>query len=303
LKVERIGSPDGTWCLILAIWGRKYGSPHVNALARQARALSPGLSEIVLFTDHIREGIDPGIRQTLFPPYFHRPEFFGGAYRAKLAVFSRHLLPPGRRCLFVDLDTIVLGDLGRIAALVVESEDCFMMPPAGLGFGPMRKLTDRLRPGMHFPVGNSSLVAFHSDAKANIAEAFEQLHAAGVNVDSRHMIIDDVFISWFARNRIKGIPKHLAVSFRREFMARSRVFLLLRKALPSRRKRREGLVAVTLNGMAAKPENLVTLAEGSLIRDSHGRVGIWSDVVMGPARQRIIAGCRQIVMPDGTPES
>jgi hypothetical protein len=295
--VDRTASDDA-WCLILAIWGQKYCRHHVNELARQARTLSATLSEIVLFTDHFRDGVDPDIQQTLFPPYFHRPDFFAGAYRAKLAVFSRDALPRQRRCLFVDLDTVVLGDLGRIAALVDDIEDCFMMPPAGLGFTAFRKLIDRLRPGMHFPIGNSSLVAFHSDAKSNISEAFEQLHAAGVAVDSHHMIIDDVFISWFARNRVRGIPKHLAVSFRREFMARAHALLMLRKVLPSRKRRRENLVAVTLNGMEAKPQNLVALAEGSRITDSHGRIGVWSDAYMGPVRRRIVASCRRILMAD-----
>jgi hypothetical protein len=284
----------GPWCLVLAIWGEKYNEHHVNELARQARANSFGLAEIVLFTDRLRDGIDADVRQTLFPAYFHRPDFFAGAYRAKLAVFSRDLLPRGRPCVFVDLDTVVTGDLGRIAALIDETERCLMMPPAGLGFGALRRTVDWPRKGK-FPVGNSSLVAFHSDARHNIAEAFQRLHASSVDVDQIHMRVDDVFISWFHRGRIGAIPNQLAVSFRREFMARARFILWLRKLMPGRTRRRAGLVAVTLNGMASKPEQLVSLRNGSVMRGESGRIGYWSDSYIGPIRQKIISSARRLL--------
>lgn len=291
---QNLGAPL-PWCMVLAIWGGKYGATHVNELARQARAESPGLAHIVLFTDHLRDGVDEDIHQTLFPTYFHRPDFFAGAYRAKLAVFSRDLLPRNLRCLYVDLDTVVTGDLGRIAALVTGTEDCLMMPPAGLGFGRWRRLADALRGGRKFPVGNSSLVAFHADARQNISEAFQRLHAGGVDIDALHMNIDDVFISWIARGRIGGIPKALAVSFRREFLARARLILWLRRALPGRKVRRAGLVAVTLNGLNVKPEQLFALPDGSVIHAENGRIGYWSDGFIGPVRHKIIASCQRLL--------
>jgi hypothetical protein len=293
---------DPSWCLVLAIWGSKYGPAHVNELARQARAKSPTLAEIVLFTDRLRGGIDAEVRQTLFPDYFHRPDFFTGLYRAKLAVFSRGLLPRGRPCVFVDLDTIVTGDIGQIAALIRGTEDCLMMPPAGIGFSILRRPVDWLRGG-RYPVGNSSLVAFHSDARRNIAETFQSLHSRGIDIDKLYMLIDDMFISWFQRGRIRGIPKGLAVSFRREFMARARIILWLRRAMPGRAKRRAGLVAVTLNGLAVKPEQLATLSDGSIIRAENGRIGYWSDPFIGPVRQEIMASCRRVISatpPDDT---
>ena len=283
-----------SWCMVLAIWGNRYGPAHVNELARQARAHSSTLAEVVLFTDRQRDGIDSNVRQIRFPDYFHRPDFFAGAYRAKLAVFSRDLLPRGRVCLFVDLDTVVSGDLGQIAALVRGTEDCLMMPPAGLGFSVLRRPTDWLNG--RYPIGNSSLVAFHSDARHNMAEAFKRLHSSGIDVDKPHMLIDDTFISWFHRGRIRGIPKTLAVSFRREFLARARAILWLRRLRPGRFQRRTGVVAVTLNGLAVKPEQLANLADGSVIHAENGRIGYWSDPFMGPIRQKIIASCRRVIL-------
>jgi hypothetical protein len=283
------------FCLVLAIWGDVYRSAHVNELAREARRLSPDLAEVVLFTDCPRDGIDSDICQTLFPAYFARPDFFLGGYRAKLAIFTREALPPGRRCIYVDLDSIVTGDLGRIVGLVQTPQDFWMMPPAGLGFGRLRRLVDLARGDRHYPVGNSSIMAFHSDAKMNITEAFQVRHAAGIDIDTRYMCVDDIFISWVMRDRLRGIPKSLAVYFRREFMARAWPILWLRLASPFRRHRRAGLIAITFNGLSVKPERLVVLPEGAAIRDKHGRVGIWSDAFVGSIRKKIIASCHRVL--------
>lgn len=291
---QHIGTDPG-WCLVMAVWGSKYGAGYVNELAAQARRLSPGLERIVLLTDRPRPDVDPAVTQVPFPDYFNRPDFFRGGLRAKLAVFSAALLPPDRRCVFLDLDTIVLGDVGRIAALVQAPDDLFMLPPAGLGFGRLRALADRLGGGRKFPIGNSSVLAWHSSARPNLAETFQRLHAEGTEVNARHMQIDDAFISWFGRGRVRGVPNTLAVMFRREFLSRSPALLALRARLPAVRRRRAGLAVVTLNGLVAKPENLAALPEGAPLVDEKGRRGRWSGALIGPARDRIADSCRWIV--------
>lgn len=283
------------WCLVLAIWGNKYSAAHVNELANSARHLSSNLKKVVLFTDRLRPGIGAHITQTLFPDYFHRPEFFSGAYRAKLAMFSQTALPENMRCVFVDLDTVIIGDLGRIAALVKSPDQYFMMPPAGLGFGKCRKLVDWIRPGEKYPTGNSSIVAFHSAATPNAAATFQEMHTSDIDLDKEHMIIDDSFISWFARRSLQGIPTSLAVMFRREFLSRSIFILRLRSRLPWVQTRREGLVAITLNGVEYKPENLLALADNAFMDDSKGRKGYWSDALIGPVKQKLIASCKRIL--------
>lgn len=283
------------WCMVLTIWGDKYGTAHVNELAGSAMRHSSKLVKVILLTDRIRLGIEPHISQTLFPDYFHRPDFFAGAYRAKLAMFSSTILPKNMRCVYVDLDTVVIGDLGKIADLVESPSDYFMMPPAGLGFGRFRKLVDWLKGGSSFPTGNSSLVAFHSAAQPNLSDTFQSMHAAGIDIGARYMQIDDLFISWFARKYLAAIPKSLAVTFRREYLSRSLLLLRIKTLLPWVRLRRASLVAITLNGNAYKPEILIALEDGAIMYDSKGRKGYWSDRFIGPARARIIASCRRIM--------
>lgn len=287
------------FCLVLALWGSRYGAAHVNEIARAAFDTSPSLAEVVLVTDRRRDGIDERVRQVPFPPPFDGPRFFGWGYRAKLAVFSPEVLPPGLPCVFLDLDTVVVGDLGRIAALVTRPDDILMMPPAGLGFGPLRRLIDRLRGGRGFPVGNSSMLAFHSGASPNLADTFARRHATGEGAGERHMQIDDVFVSWFGRGRLSGIPADCGVMFRREFLSRVPGYPALKARLPWVRRRRARLAAVTMNGVALKPEILATMPDGAALSDGRGRRGRWDAACLGLLLPKIREASRRIAAAQG----
>jgi hypothetical protein len=89
-------------------------------------------------------------------------------------MFSKSVLPPSMPCIYLDLDTLVLGDIGKIAGLVKKPCDIFMLPPGNLiSFGIVRKLLFRLSGGKWYATGNSSVVAFHSDAEPNLSDIFE----------------------------------------------------------------------------------------------------------------------------------
>lgn len=277
------------WCLVLALWGERYGVAQVNRLARDARALGPGCRAVVLFTDRPREGLDPEILTRPFPPFFARPECFRGGFIAKLAVFSRAALPAGMRCVYLDLDSVITGDLGRIAALVEQPGDVALLPPAGpIGFGRLRRLVFRLTRKRRFAVGNSSIIAWSSAQAPDLAAQYRAVHAE-VGTGPEHMQIDDLFISWAAQDRLRGVPRRLGVSFRREFLSRFAPLLWARRVLPHVRKRRAGIVAVTFNGPGVKPGRLAGLPEGTRIRDGRGRSGIWSAADLGPLQARLRA--------------
>lgn len=282
------------FCLVLAIWGDAYPDESVNALVHRAQKWSPLLREVVLLTDRHRPFVDGSVKQTPFPEFFNRPEFFGWGYRVKLAVFARSVLPPSMPCVYLDLDTMVTGDLSRIAALVKDPSDIFMLPPGSLiSFSALRRIAFRWTQGKRFATGNSSVMAYHSGAQDSISDVFERRFGAGDQ--GRYMAIDDVFISWAGQSVLKGIPVDTAVSFRREFLARSPFVLWLHRVSPLRRQRRARISAITFNGLRYKPEALLQLTEGERILDGKGRFGIWSDAQMGSLRQQIIDYCRQLV--------
>ena len=276
--------PTVEWCLVMALWGEKYSSRHVNEVTRETLRLSAGCVSVVLVTDRFRDGIDPQVRQKLFPAFFDRPDFFLGGYVVKLSIFDRSVLPADCRCVYVDLDTLVMGDLGKVAALIRGRNDVAMLPPGNLiSFGVIRRLIWRVSRGRRFAVGNSSIVAYHSGASPNTAEMFREMYLRGDGA-LVHMRIDDLFISWANQAQLRAVPRNLVAMFRREFLFRSPLLFWLAQKSGITGRRRARLVAVTMNGEECKPAALARLAEGAVIRDARGRIGYWSEAGLGPIK-------------------
>ena len=272
------------WCLVLVIWGEKYSDAHVNVAILTAKANSASLRHVVLFTDRDRPGVDPLAEQRPFLEFFRRPVWFTHGYLAKLSIFSRSDLPADMACVYVDLDTVIIGDLGRVAALVRGPNDYRMLPPGNLiGFGPLRRLIYRLTDGRVYAVGNSSVLAYSSAAEPNLCDVFQAKLASGDPADPKFHI-DDRFVSWFAQARLRAIPSSLAAMFRREFLSRTRLGQVLKSRVGPLIGRRKRLVAITLNGMAVTPERIGALQDGARISDGKGRTGSWSDAALGPAK-------------------
>lgn len=292
------------FALVLALWGSRYGAPHVNEIVAEAYRLSPGLVQVVLMTDQVRAGIDGRVQQKVFPPPFDGPEFFGHGYRAKLAVFSAVTPDTDVPCVFLDLDSIVVGDLGRLAAQVRGPDDLLMLPPAGLGFGPLRRLLDRIRRGkMTFPVGNSSVLAFHAAAQPNLAETYAGYWRSGQFPQGWTSPIDDVLISRFGRGRVRGVPTDCAVMLRREFLSRLPLWPRVKSRLRGVRQRRARIAAITMNGVAVKPEVLATLPEGATLGDGRGRTGRWSEAGFGSLWAPLRAACQRIALAASSQKS
>ena len=97
-------------------WGNKYTNRHINYIYKNA-SQSGGLTQTLLITDRIRDGVSDEIKQTLIPEWFNKPEFFKGGYPFELSIFHQDILPKDTVCIYLDLDTLMLGNLQRIAAL------------------------------------------------------------------------------------------------------------------------------------------------------------------------------------------
>lgn len=289
---------DTSWCLVMVAWGQKYHDGYVDVLVRSAFEKSDSLTGAVLFTDVIREGIDPRVRQVEIPAELRRPEFFRGGYPVKLCLFDQRHLPADMPCVYVDLDTLILGDLQELAKLVQGPEQTFMLPPSVIGFNWLSRLMFRLSGGRRYRVGNSSILAFHSGSATNLALQFVAEYDATPGEKPKHLIIDDVFISKVRQPYLKDVPSHFGAMFRREFLSRLPRPFYRRKAGAATLARRRSLLAVTLNDEPFKPEKIARWSDGQVIMDPKGRRGVWSDDIIGPVRQEIRRLCREIVDRD-----
>ncbi|MXQ07041.1 hypothetical protein GQ651_04190 [Alphaproteobacteria bacterium GH1-50] len=280
------GTPD--WQCVMILWGTKYPVDLVNHQVRMIRALSGRPARFVLITDRPREGLDPDIAEVAFDPFFLAPEFKGPGCQAKLTMFVPGLVPTDLPAVFVDLDTVIVGDLSRVVDTLDRRDRVRILQSAILPFGPLGRLAYRLSGGKRYARGNSSVVLWHPAQGAEvIAARFRALYEEHGGLGIRPMIADERFISWCVQPRMGAVPKSVAVKFPNEFMHPIRAWISLKGRLPWVRARRAGLAAVTLPGEDIKPERLLALGDGEAIQDRKGRWLIWSETALGGLKEQI----------------
>lgn len=262
-------------------WGTKYSTWLINNLVQHIAAQTRHVPRFVLITDEDKPDLLDGVQTVRFPDHWLQAPLKRSGCQAKLVMFEKGLLPEDLPALYVDLDTVVFGDMYRFLSLLKTPQTVAMLQSALIPFGPLGRLRHRLSGGRHYARGNSSFVVFHPAHNHYIAAGFRELFAKYPNFDYRPMIADERFISWIAQPYMRAIPKSLAVKFPGEFMFYWGWWLYVRALLPWVRRRRRKLLAVTLNGVEIKPEKLRELPEGARILDEEGRVLIWSSRTLG----------------------
>ncbi|WP_157791908.1 hypothetical protein [Pseudorhodobacter sp. MZDSW-24AT] len=275
------------WQLVLVLWGTKYPVAEVNHLIATVCRHAAHPPRVVLITDRQREGLRPGVVQRLIPDFFMAPEMRGAGCQTKLCMFEAGVVPDDLPAVFIDIDTVVLGDLTRLLALQTERRTVAILQSAVLPFGALARGVFRLTKGRKYARGNSSIVVYHPAETAHIAARYRALVAAHGFNGLRPMIADERFMSWAHQPQMRAIPRRLAVKLPTEFMLPYRWLILLRARLPWVRRRWAGLVALTLPGAEVKGEALLALPEGGEVVDRKGRRLIWSEAALGPVKARL----------------
>lgn len=277
------------WQLVMIAWGTKYDANDINGLLHAVQAKSSGLARAVLISDRPRQGLDPVIVLRDFPTNFIDPVLTNSGCQAKLAMFAKGVLTPDMPALYLDLDTLIFDDVSKLLTSCKSDEEIAILQSAILPFGPIGRLAYRLSKKRRYARGNSSAVVFHPAHCHFIAEEFQRLYSMGQGFVIRPMIADERFISWVAQPRMRAIPTSLMVKFPTEFMYPWLWLGYLRAALPWVRRRRAGLVAITLPGLEVKPDDLLHLKEGALVIDAKGRKMRWEERYLGASLARLKA--------------
>lgn len=278
---------EPSWQCVLIAWGERYPVTDINRLVRCVRAHSRGLERIILLSDRPREGLEPGVEVRDIPAWFLAPEFRGGGCQTKLCLFEPGVVPDDLIAVYVDLDTLVFGDLSRVLEVLRTRETIGLLRASVLPFGVLSRLLSLLTRGRTAARGNSSVVVFDPGRSGFIAARFRELVASGANIHKGSLRADDRFISWVAQTRVRTVSNRDVVKFPAEFMQPWRWLVHLRASLPWVRRRREGLVAVTFPGVKFKCDDLARLTDGAEITDRRGRRLFWTDRAMGGMRHLI----------------
>ncbi|MFN3847204.1 MAG: hypothetical protein ACK4RZ_15500 [Paracoccaceae bacterium] len=280
-------APPPRWQLVLVLWGTKYPVTEVNHLIDTVCRHAAHPPRVVLITDRPRDGLRDGVVQREIPAFFMDPQMRSGGCQTKLCMFQAGVVPQDLPAVFIDIDTVVFGDMTRFLALQTDRKTVAILQSAILPFGPLARALFRLTKGRRYARGNSSIVVYHPAETAQIAARYRALvDQVGYN-GTRPMIADERFISWSHQPHMRAIPRGLAVKLPTEFMLPYRWLIRLRAGLPWVRRRWAGLVALTLPGVEVKGEVLLTLPDGAEIVDRKGRRLIWSETTLGPIKARL----------------
>lgn len=284
-----------SWQLVLVLWGTKYPITEVNHLiATICDKTQPQPARIVLLTDRPRDGLDARAEQVSIPQFYLRPEFLTGGCQAKLCMFEAGLVPDDMPALYLDIDTVVLGNIARFLDLMPRRETVAIFQSALLPFGALARAIHRWTNGRKYARGNSSIVVYHPAVCGHVAARFrEMVEAYGPN-GRRPMVADERFLSWANQANMRAIPRHMAVKMPTEVMLPWRWLIYLRGAMPWVHRRWGRLLAITLPGVEIKGETLLSLPDGAEIVDRKNRRLIWSERAIGPLKAKIETNYRDM---------
>jgi hypothetical protein len=285
--IEAYAAP--TWQCVMVCWGTKYSTALINNLVRSISSKSALQPRFILISDRERPGLADRIELVRFPEYWLQDRLKTSGCQAKLVMFDHGIVPTDLPAIYVDLDTIVLGDLATGLDLMENRQTVAILQSAIIPFGWIGRTLYRWTNRRRYARGNSSFVIYHPAECHFIAERFKTLLEQNPAFEFRPMVADERFISWVAQEHMRRIPKSFAVKFPGEFMFHWGFWLYIKARLPWVQSRRKGLVAVTLNGLMIKPEKLLSLKEGDVIVDEKSRKLIWSEKTLGFMRSKIQA--------------
>ena len=277
------------WQLVFLLWGEKYGVDEVNQLIEGVIRNGHPPARITMISDRPRPGLLPEVTLCPMPEFFKNPVLQGPGCQAKLAIFEEGILPTDMPAIFLDIDTMVLGDLSKVLDLLETPETVAMIQSAIVPFGPIGRALYRWSDGKRYARGNSSVVAFHPAHCHYVAARFRELFREYNGLNYRPMIADERFISWATQPYVRAIPRNMVVKFPTEFMMPWRWLNYVRGAMPWKRRQWAGLIAVTFPGLDLKGQKLAEMPEGNELTDRKGRVLVWSNRTIGPLRAKIIA--------------
>lgn len=278
------------FCLVMVVWGDVYHTGYIKTLADSVLKSSKRCDQIILFTDRTRPGLPSTITQIPIPPDLMADEYFRPGYPVKLCLADQRYLPANKICIYMDLDTLILGDVDRIAALCDGNDHAFILPPSIGNFGWVSRVRHGLSGGKKGTVGNSSILAFRSNYGENIPERYIRETKRGTVLSKPWHHNDDSFLSHCLHANLRNLPAGLCQMFRREYLSKFRVFLPLK----AWHRQSKSLVAVTLNDEAFKPHHILAWSEGQEITERKGRIGVWSETLIGPTKARITSQCQTI---------
>ncbi len=182
-------------------WGKAYAADYVNVLASAVRKNLSVDHRFVCFTDDT-SGISPEIETFPIPDMGLSPSSFRFGAWPKIALFKPKLYGLSGRALFIDLDSMICGDL----------ESMFDHPGEMVMIEEWKRPIDHLRP-FKVPRGISGVLAFNI---GSVSYIYDQLAAKPTYWPST--IRNDQRFIWHHKKKVHFWPSNWVISFKRHLL-------------------------------------------------------------------------------------
>lgn len=257
-------------------WGNRYSAGEVNFMYETVKRYASEEIRFTCVTDDTDGAFHPEIRVLPFPAMPQPMDYMTDGCLAKLVIFAKGVFEPGIPVIFFDLDTMVRGDVARLAALVRKRRGIHLMPNHHLQFW---KIQNHIRPLLNgrYYFGNSSLLGFFPEDTYFIYDEMMRVFAEPIRPRPKKFATDERFISSQGTKLVRVFPNTLAVKFADEFIVTKwPIVEAIRKRIPWIASRRKNLVAVTFVSDELKPQKMARLKKGDVVRYKH-RPHVWDN--------------------------
>tara|TARA_B100001173_G_scaffold307901_1_gene317246 strand:- start:294 stop:1148 length:855 start_codon:yes stop_codon:yes gene_type:complete len=256
--------------ILFVKWGRKYSHDYLNLLMQKIQEKSQHNLEFICITED-SFGITKKINSKKFPSFSVPMDTLlnSGGCKPKLSVFCKGLNIENTPTIYIDLDTMVLGDIGKIAKLQENQSSLHGLPNHFIPHWRFPWLS-WATPEKCFFI-NSSILSFYPRNHEDIFEDFNEAIKIPEFLDNDHpntpwhMKSDERYISMHEKGKLRALPRILTGSFQDLYLT---PFLWLSKIQDQAShviRRRTNRVALTFHGENFKPAKMARLEVGDIV--------------------------------------
>ena len=266
--------------VVCTIWGDEYDASYVNTMHRAVRKHHGGDLIFVCVADNVNIAVDPEIVVRPFPPIAADFHSLVGRCLPKLGIFVDGVLVRSDvKTIYIDLDTMIFGDVARIAAVLEDKNDIVMMEILPGWVCRVTQAVRRAFPPIDITYGaNSSVMVFYPEQFHWLGDLYNHLSPLlttpesdpgrmGFPVSGWVLRTDQRFISYFARRHVKIMPSRLAAKFRDEWSSYFSPWIAWAWGqIPAVRRRRDGFVVVTFNNPGLKKALIADYRDDEVVK-------------------------------------
>lgn len=261
--------------IVFVKWGTRYPATWVNRHVRAVKEHASCRVEFCCISDDSDSSqFDQDVRLVSFPEFRAPFDYLKQGCRLKMAMFKRGILQERIPALFLDLDSSFLGDVARVAQHISRYRGIHMLKSHWLPWWPIQRYVSPLGISPYYHANGSAIGFFPEDYHWLFERFNEEVIGQPMETLPKTLRVDDRFTSYHCRRTLRVFPSRLITKYSDEYMSPSLRWERLRDSLPWVKRRRKNLVAISFPGLDLKPDDMVKLPVGTVIK--HKRVqGEW----------------------------